>query len=44
VNPDPDYFRKLNMNPDLDWSPKRVCRPVVADSHPFDEKSDPDPH
>ncbi len=24
--------------------PWRVCRPVVADSHDFDEKPDPDPH
>jgi hypothetical protein len=22
----------------------RVCRPVVADSHHFDEEQDPDPH
>jgi hypothetical protein len=24
--------------------PWRVCRPVVADCHHFDEKQDPDPH
>jgi hypothetical protein len=24
--------------------PWRVCRPVVADSHNFDEQQDPDPH
>jgi hypothetical protein len=23
--------------------PRRVCRPLVADSHPFDEEQDPDP-
>ncbi len=24
--------------------PRRVCRPVVADSHHFHEEQDPDPH
>ncbi len=24
--------------------PWRVCRPVVVDSHNFDEQQDPDPH
>jgi hypothetical protein len=24
--------------------PWRVCRPLVADSHHFDEEQDPDPH
>jgi hypothetical protein len=26
------------------WSPWSVYRPVVADSHHFDEEQDPDPH
>jgi hypothetical protein len=28
----------------LKIEPWRVCSPVVADSHHFDEKQDPDPH
>ncbi len=30
----------------LKMNPKRICRPVVADSHHFDEELDldPDPH
>ncbi len=28
----------------LKIEPWRVCSPVVADSHLFDEKQDPDPH
>jgi hypothetical protein len=28
----------------LKMEPWRVCRPVVADSHHFDEEQDPDPH
>jgi hypothetical protein len=24
--------------------PWRLCKPVVADSDPFDEEQDPDPH
>jgi hypothetical protein len=33
--------RKLTMEP---WRPVEGCIPVVADSHHFDEKLDPDPH
>ncbi len=28
----------------LKMEPRRVCRPVVADLHHFDEEQDPDPH
>ncbi len=33
-----DAHKRLKME---SW---RVCRPVVADSHRFDEEQDPDPH
>jgi hypothetical protein len=28
----------------LKMEQRRVCRPVVADLHHFDEEQDPDPH
>ncbi len=40
-----EHWRALDANNgSVKVEPRRVCRPVIADLHHFDEAQDPDPH